>query len=568
MNLTSLFGAGSTEDTSLQTWRERVLQALLWLLLVIGSIAYITNVIDLIGQQAWSLIVVITVAYVWVLVITVVSRLPYQIRAYSVLIVSYILGPFSLSTFALSGDGRIWLLFFAVFGTVLLGWRVGAISLLIVIGTHALFGYVMVNDFIPISEEALLNSTTATGWVTTGIVMSLVGAILITAISILLQGLDLSLSGLQDSLQTQKDLTDTLEAEQIQLEERTRNLERRLTQIRTAAEISRIIVGELNPEALMQRVVDLIKDRFNLYYVGIFLLDEKKRYANLVSGTGEAGQRMLAAGHRLSVGGSSMIGWATANKKPRIAMDVGREAIHFNNPYLPLTRSELALPLLRGNEVMGALSVQSVEEQAFDEDDIAVLQNISDILANALENAHLFEQIENTLEEISNLNRQYLNQAWADVLQSQEDLEYSDEAPSGSTYAGDLVELQVPLTLRGDQSIGNITIESGREKWSSDEMEFIEAVSTQAALALESVRLLEETQRQVEQEAALNRITTRFAQNLDFDSLLQTVVSELGQLSNVRDASIHIIPPEPSNGDQQPGATTSHAADDDNWRSL
>jgi GAF domain-containing protein len=554
MNVTNPFGSTSLEESTIQTWRERILQTLLWLLLAVGSIAYIANVLDLINQQAWPLIVFISIAYIWVLVITVVRRMSYHLRVYSLLTISYALGPFTLSQYALSGDGRIWLLFFAVFATVLLGWRVGTASLLVALGTHALLGYLMVNNHIPIAEQALLNSTTTTGWVTTGVVMFFVGAILIAAIGVLLRGLDRSLTNLQQSLQSQMDLTHTLEDEHTQLEERTLTLERRLVQIRTAAEITRIIVAELDPEALMQRVVDLIKDRFNLYYVGIFLLDEKKRYANLVSGTGEAGQRMLAAGHRLSVGGSSMIGWTTANRKPRIALDVGREAIHFSNPYLPLTRSEVALPLLRANEVLGALSVQSTEEQAFDDDDIAVLQSIGDIIASALENARLFQQIESTLEEISNLNRQYLNEAWTDVLVKQEELAYSDEAPAGSTFAGDLSEFQIPLTLRGDQTIGNITLETGREKWSADEMEFIEAVSTQAALALESARLLEETQRQVEQESALNRITARFAQNLDFDSLLKTVVSELGQLANVRDASIHIIPPRsasPTNGDSQ-----------------
>ena len=278
------------------------------------------------------------------------------------------------------------------------------------------------------------------------------------------------------------------------------------------------------------------------HYAGVFLADESNRYAVLTAGTGEAGKNMIAESHKLSIGGSSMVGWSMAHRQPRIALDVGQEAIRFKNPHLPLTRSELALPMAIGNQVLGALTVQSVEPQAFDDDDITVLQSIADSLAIALENARLFQQFEDSLKEIQQLNRQYLGEAWRDISEEDQGISVIHESGFPSEETGKAHEINVPLTLRDQQVIGNITLESDREDWTSDELEFIEAVSNQAALALESARLLDESQKRVEREQALNRLTTQFSQTLDFDKLIQTVVRELGQLPNVTEASIHIAP--------------------------
>ncbi len=174
-------------------------------------------------------------------------------------------------------------------------------------------------------------------------------------------------------------------------------LQRRNTQLRTAVEVSKSTVSSLDPDTLIVQTVELIRERFDFYYVGLFLVEEieGERYAVLRAGTGEAGRTMLAAGHKLRVGGGSMIGWCTAHGEARIALDVGEEAIRFDNPLLPLTRSEMALPLISHSQgCIGALTVQSTEAAAFSEEDIAILQTIADYLAIALENARLYHQVQ------------------------------------------------------------------------------------------------------------------------------------------------------------------------------
>jgi len=174
--------------------------------------------------------------------------------------------------------------------------------------------------------------------------------------------------------------------------ERTAEAERRANQIATGAEISRAASQILDPDEMLARAVELIRERFNLYYVGAFLVDSEGKKAVLRAGTGEAGQMMVTMGHRLAIGGDSMVGWACANKQARIALDTDQEVMRFANPLLPDTRSEMALPLQVGDRVLGALSVQSSRVDAFDQSDLMALQGMADQLAVALTNAQLFEQ--------------------------------------------------------------------------------------------------------------------------------------------------------------------------------
>ncbi|MEA3397564.1 MAG: GAF domain-containing protein, partial [Chloroflexota bacterium] len=162
--------------------------------------------------------------------------------------------------------------------------------------------------------------------------------------------------------------------------------------LQTASEVSRAVSFTLDLGELLPRMVELVRERFALYYVGIFLLDEIGRYVVLRAGTGEAGREMLAAGHKLELGGQSMIGQCVAARKARIALDVGQEAVRFDNPVLPQTRSEMALPLVSRGEAIGALTIQSAEASAFSIEDITLFQTVADQLANAIQNARLFEQ--------------------------------------------------------------------------------------------------------------------------------------------------------------------------------
>jgi DNA-binding LacI/PurR family transcriptional regulator/anti-anti-sigma regulatory factor/putative methionine-R-sulfoxide reductase with GAF domain len=177
-----------------------------------------------------------------------------------------------------------------------------------------------------------------------------------------------------------------------------RQLDIRRAQMLAAAEISRVVTSMLDLQALIQNVVELVQERFDLYHVGLFLVEGD--WAVLRAATGEAGPRMLEQKHGLQMDGDSMIGRCITEQRACIALDVGQDAVQFDNPLLPATRSELALPLLGREDVIGALSIQSVREEAFGEEDVAVFQTIVDQLTNAIENARLYAKIQDAYAEV------------------------------------------------------------------------------------------------------------------------------------------------------------------------
>jgi PAS domain S-box-containing protein len=182
--------------------------------------------------------------------------------------------------------------------------------------------------------------------------------------------------------------------------------QRRAVQLATAAEVSRDATSILDVGQLLTRTVDLIRERFDLYYAGIFLVDEAGQYAVLQAGTGEAGRQMLKRGHKLQVGSVSMVGQCVANAQACIALDVGKEAIRFDNPLLPETRTEMALPLISLGRVIGAMTVQSDQPAAFSDEDVTALQTVADQLANAIENARLYEEARRRAQEVAQQKEQ------------------------------------------------------------------------------------------------------------------------------------------------------------------
>ena len=334
------------------------------------------------------------------------------------------------------------------------------------------------------------------------------------------------------------------------------SLERRAVQLQTAAEVSRAASSILDPDELIQQAVALVRERYGLYYAGLFLVDDSGKWAVLRAGTGEAGQKMVEQGHRLEVGGESMIGWCTASAQARITQHADQDAVRLANPLLPNTRSEIALPLIARGQVIGAMTIHSEEEAAFAEEDIAALQAMAGQVANAISNARLFEQAQNALREMETTHRRYLQQAWTEYLNLLEATSYETQHP-GTEPLGDRVlpEIQqaiqrqeamvltgqggegggpsalvMPVALRG-QVIGALGIhgEDGTRQWTDEEIALVEAVAERMALTAESLRLLDETQRRAAQERLVGEVTGHFRESLDVDTVLQTAVSSMRQ---------------------------------------
>jgi GAF domain-containing protein len=290
------------------------------------------------------------------------------------------------------------------------------------------------------------------------------------------------------------------------------------------------------------------------------LIDPTGTQAELVASTGEAGRDLLALRHSLPVGSQSVIGQVTASGEAVVVGDVGTSAIHRPNPLLPDTSAELALPLRLGKRVIGALDVQSTKPYSFDDQDVMVLQTIADQLVVALENARLFEEAQSALAEVEVLDRRLTAQSWAAYTAQhdraaepiswldQPELDQSSEPLAHAIQSGQLVtdddggdiDLAVPIKVRG-QVIGAFGFGGQRlRSLSDDDLVLVQAVAERVGLALENMRLFEQTQRQAQREQLVNQITAKIVGSTDVNDILQTTIRELGRVLNAPLTSVQL----------------------------
>lgn len=308
----------------------------------------------------------------------------------------------------------------------------------------------------------------------------------------------------------------------------------RTKQLAATNEVGRVASSSLDPDELLASVINLFTDEFGYYYAAIYMLDPSEKWAELREATGEVGKLLKQNRHRLEVSGKNMVGGAIRSKSPRIAQIASDEKQRFENPLLPYTRSEIALPIIVGDRVLGALDVQSIKEADFGPDLIKTMQNMTGQVAIALENARFFQEAQQNIRELRAIQRQYLLAGWSNLSSQSEELEYG---------VGDASEesdrrIDVPISLR-DQILGQISLES-TEDWTPEQKTLVDAVATQAAIALENARLVSESREIAVRERMLSEINSKIWASATIDGILQTVVKELGRRLDASQATIEL----------------------------
>lgn len=350
----------------------------------------------------------------------------------------------------------------------------------------------------------------------------------------------------------------------------------RSRQLQTVSDVARGIAGAQDLETLLTQITTLISERFNYYHVGVFLLDEKREFAVLRAANSEGGKRMLARQHKLEIGKVGIVGYVTSTGNARIATDVGEDAVYFDNPDLPETRSEMALPLMVSGEIIGALDVQSTVSNAFSTQDISLFNTLADQVAIAIENNRLFTETARALEEAQNTHRQYLQQVWDRELAERQHpgfvftpqgltvrepvenaldlLQEGEDSPVTAKMGDNRVAAAVPIRVRG-QTVGVIRVQdsgAGRE-WTEDELNTMKSVADQVAVAIENARLFEQTVRRAEREKKAMEITNKIRSTNDPNEMLRIAAEELQGALKASRAQIILDPsgtsnPGPSNG--------------------
>jgi GAF domain-containing protein/HAMP domain-containing protein len=339
-----------------------------------------------------------------------------------------------------------------------------------------------------------------------------------------------------------------------ELEQISAKAQKRAAQLETIANVASSVASLQGMDQLLPYITQTVSERFEFYHVGIFLLSEDKEFAVLRAANSEGGQAMLARKHQLRIGQEGVVGCTVDQKKARIALDVGDDAVYFNNPDLPDTRSEMALPLMVASEIIGVLDVQSKETNAFSDEDIEVLTTLANQVAVAIQNTRLFRQSQESLEEFDATFQRYISNEWSRFgeltdLRGYRARQSGLEPIKESLQKDSKVEKtdymhKVPIKLR-DVKIGylNVNLDKPAEQYTEGELDIIQATVDRFALALENARLIETTSRRAGRERLVSDITTKIRSTNDPQMMIQTALDELKEALGV--SKVELLPQSP-----------------------
>jgi len=545
-------------EFSPKNWRTDFLRAILLGASVLGLFAIVPVIF---GTTPSTSIGFYIEVYLILLLITFLP-IPVSIKSATVIFLFFSLGILGLVESDIRSTAPIFILGAITISALLFSWRTGwvvtGISMLFLLGFGGLIssGTITIAN-LEVTPEYIRN------WLSGSAAVLLLAMILINGIRLIQNDFIQA----QDRTQSILDLAkkENIALEQ-RIEERAKDLAiatqvsaRRAKMFQAVAQVTRAITSTQNLQDLLPQITQAISQYFDFYHTGIFLINTGKDYAILSATNSEGGQKMLERNHKLRVGQVGIVGYVAGTGKPRIALDTGADAIYFNNPDLPETRSEMALPLQINNQIIGVLDIQSTEPNAFSREDIEILLTLADQVAVAIINARAYEETQKNIIESEMLYRQDMQTGWKKFSQSQKIAGIRRIGMNSSIYTKPMIldgttevinsgeiyfkndkasQMTMPVRLR-DQIVGMINIKTDRtHKWTDDEKDIIAAIAERAALSVESARLLEESRSATDKERAIGEISAKISASTQIETILKTAVRELGR--QIGDAQISV----------------------------
>jgi len=556
-------------DNQEGNFRAKFINGFAWIVIVVLTAALIPNLGPNADENSVTTIIIITSLIVVMFLSLFLLRSGHLNASGSIIV---ILGWLGLGLQAYSADGARDVIIIAyisvsLLASIVINWRIGSFIMLLSIGAIWTLTILELNGFIsPRFQESVAFSRDIS------LIFVVIAVLIYFSTTDLRDAIARATKSEQSLLASNKDLLELNQTLEERVSRRTAELDaanqfnlRRARQFEAISQVNRAIASIQDLDTLLPRVTQVISEQFGIYHTGIFLLDANREFAVLRASNSTGGQKMLARGHKLQVSQTGIVGFVTATGQPRIALDVGNDAIYFDNPDLPETHSEIALPLRYEERVIGALDVQSTESNAFNQDDIEVLLTLADQVAAAINNALTIENAKKALIESKTVFEKTIQESWKVMrpkslglgfqlvnstllpLEQRLEGEHIREAvtkgmPAISNKEGKPSSMAIPISLRG-QVVGVINLNArNQRKLTNDDADIARAVTERLSLAIETATLLQATQHRADIERVTTEISSKISSSTQFETILQTAAQELSKALGGSDVLVQIEP--------------------------
>jgi GAF domain-containing protein len=520
-------------------WRERFVRSVLRILSILG----ILLVIAVLPSASIGGRILLVGSYAILLTITILKT-SYFLRAYTLLGLAFAMGLNSILARGPMVNGSLFLGAFVILSSLLFDSKLDfyalGFSLLTIVGLGILS---QLGWFKPSLAEAQI--PTLTDWLGVAATFGILGILLVSAINQYKQTVERTRGQIQAALTEIKTKTEKVEET---VDTREKRVQLRAERLRSASIVARKTSELHTINELLDTMVNSIAEEFGFYHTGIYLYDEERKQVFLQAASSIAGKQLIGQKVRLDPETQNMIRMVIQRRKPYISSDPTGN-VFVNDPDFPLTRSRLVLPLLVRGEAIGMLELHSDQLQGFNQEDADILQTLADLTAVSIENLRLFSETKTLTDQLDSYKTSQISDAWWKFTSRRvPSYQYTPAgvrpvfSRSKEEFDGD--SLQVPLVLQG-QKIGTLRLQKrGTEKeWSEKDRELVGKIADQAALALETSRLVDESQRSSQRDQVIANISSRVRQTLDIDSVVRVAASEFRRVFDLKEAEISVGAP-------------------------
>ena len=556
-------------DNEEDNFRAKFINGFAWIVIALLALSLLPTLGPSADENASTTVIFLTVLILVFAVSLYLLRRGNLNASGSIIVVFAWLG-FGLQAYAADGVRDIIIVAYvavSLLASIIINWRAGSIVMILSIGIIWALAILEVNGIlIPRFQEPIAFSRDLS------FVFVAIAVLIYFSTTSIKDATTRAIKSEQSLLASNKNLQELNQTLEERVNQRTAELDnanrfnlQRARQFEAIAQVVRAISSIQGLDALLPRITQVVSEQFDTYHTGIFLLDASREFAVLRASNSEGGKKMLTRAHKLRVGQTGIVGFVTATGQPRIALDVGADAVFFDNPDLPNTRSEIALPLRYAGQIIGALDVQSIESNAFGQDDVEALVTLADQISVAINNTFILAEARKAYAESQKRFGEAALESWK-VMQPKSlglgfQLINSSIQPLERPLEGDYIHeaitqekstlsnpgnktsnLAIPIRLRG-QVIGIMNLRS-RNNYSltQDDVDIAEAVSERLSLAIETATLLQTTQHRADIERVTTDISSKISSSTRFETILQTAAQELSRALGGSDVIVQIEP--------------------------